>query len=129
MAAQSGKFLAEIAFREDPRYLASSSENIFSRAMHALIFTAFNRSDSGRTTIALSNFAASASAGFVGTSYLPRGYGDVNHAVNRMAIEFGSMAVGNLAQEFTPEFRHLGRKLHAPNFMLPKPSNGELRAD
>lgn len=125
-AAQTGKFLAETAFHEDPRYSASSSRNPFSRAMHAMAFTAFDRSDSGRTTVALSNFLASASAGFVGTAYLPHGYNDVSHAVNRMGIEFGSLAVTNLAQEFTPEFRHLGRILHLPGCLLPDSASGEL---
>jgi len=127
-AAQTGKFLAETAFHEDPRYSASSSRNPFSRAIHALAFTAFDRSDSGRTTVALSNFVASASAGFVGTAYLPRGYNDVSHAANRMGIEFGSLAVANLAQEFTPEFRLLGRRLHLPGFMLPNSCTRELRS-
>jgi hypothetical protein len=87
--------------------------------MHAVVFTAFDRSDSGRTTFAISNFLASASAGFVGNAYLPHGYNDTSHAVSRMGIEFGSIAVSNLAQEFTPEFRRLGQRMHLPGFMLP----------
>ena len=91
--------------------------------MHAVVFTAFDRSDSGHTTFALSNFVASASAGFVGNAYLPRGYNDTSHAVSRMGIEFGSLAITNLAQEFTPEFRWLGKKMHLPGFMLPSVPN------
>ena len=90
---------------------------------HAIAFTAFDRSDSGRTTFALSNFVASASAGFVGNAYLPRGYNDASHGINRMGIEFGSLAVTNLAQEFTPEFRWLGKRMHLPGFMLPNAPN------
>lgn len=96
--------------------------------MHAMAFVVFDRSDSGRTTVALSNFISAAAAGFVGTAYLPHGYNDLGHAANRMGIEFGSIAVTNLAQEFSPEFRHLGTKLHLPKFMLPKPAGTDLRS-
>ena len=122
-AAQTGQFLAGAAFHEDPRYSASYSRNPFKRALHAVAFTAFDRSDSGRTTFAVSSFAASVSAGFVGNAYLPHGYNDTSHAGNRMVIEFSSLAVTNLAQEFTPEFRWLGKRMHLPQFMLPSVSD------
>ena len=109
-AAQSGKFVTGVVFHEDPRYTSSSSRNLFARAMHALAFTAFDRSDSGRTTFAFSNFVASASAGFVGNAYLPRGYNDTSHGISRMSIEFGSLAVTNLAQEFTPRIQAVGKE-------------------
>lgn len=122
-AAQTGKFLTGAVFHEDPRYSPSSNRNPFARAMHAIAFTAFDKSDSGRTTVALSNFAASASAGFVGKAYLPPGYNDASHAINRMGIAFGSLAIANLAQEFTPEFRWLGKRIHLPGFMVPNAPN------
>jgi hypothetical protein len=121
--AQTGKFLMGAAFHEDPRYSASSSRNPFERTLHAIAFTAFDRSDSGHATFAVSNFAASASAGFVGNAYLPHGYNDTSHAVIRMGLEFGSLAVTNLMQEFNPEFRWLGKKMHLPGFMLPSTGN------
>ena len=121
--AQTGRFLAGVAFHEDPRYSASTSRNPFERALHAVASTAFDRSDSGRTTFAISSFAASASAGFVGNAYLPHGYNDPSHAISRMGLEFGSLAVTNLAQEFNPEFRWLGKRMHLPGFMLPGASN------
>ncbi len=122
-AAQTGKFLTGAAFHEDPRYSASDSRNPVVRAMHAIAFTAFDRSDSGGTTFAFSNFVGSASAGFVGTAYLPHGYNDTSHALDRMGIAFSSIAISNLAQEFTPEFRQLGKKMHLPGIMLPNSSN------
>ena len=121
--AQIGKFLTGAALHEDPRYSASSSRNPFERVLHAIAFTAFDRSDSGHTTFALSNLAASASAGFVGNAYLPHGYNDTSHAVSRMSLEFGSLAVGNLAQEFNPEFRRLGKKMHLPGSIVPSTPN------
>jgi len=122
-AAQTAKFLTGAVFHEDPRYSVASNRNPFARAMHAIAFTAFDKSDSGGTTFALSNLVASASAGLVGNAYLPSGYNDRSHAVSRMGIEFGSLALTNLAQEFTPEFRWLGKRLRLPEFMLPSSSN------
>ena len=124
--AQTAKFLTGAALHEDPRYSVSSSRNPFARAMHAMAFTAFEKSDSDDTTLAVSNLVASVSAGLVGNAYLPPGYNDRSHAVSRMGIEFGSFAITNLAQEFTPEFRWLGKRLHLPSFMLPT-SSADLR--
>lgn len=117
-AAETGKFLTGAAFHEDPRYSCSASRNPLLRTMHAVVFTAFDRSDSGHTTLALSNFAGSAAAGFVGNAYLPGGYNDTSHAVARMGIAFGSFALTNLATEFSPELRNMGRDLHLPKFMI-----------
>ena len=122
-AAQTGKFLTGTVFHEDPRYRPSSSRSPLERVMYAIVFTAFDKSDSGHTRVALSNFAASASAGFVANAYLPRGYNHTSQGVSRMSIEFGSLAVTNIAQEFTPELRRLGKKLHLPRFMLPTGSS------
>lgn len=117
-AAQTGKFLSGAAFHEDPRYYRSASHNLLVRTTHAIVFTTFDKSDSGHTTVALSNFAGAASAGFVGNAYLPRGYNDISHAVRRTGIAFGSFALTNLASEFSPELRRMGRGLHLPKFML-----------
>lgn len=117
-AAQTGRFLTGAALHEDPRYLRSSSSNPLMRTMHAIVFTAFDKSDSGHTTFALSNFAGAASAGFVGNAYLPRGYNDTSHALTRTGIAFGSFAFTNLAIEFSPELRRMGRALHLPKFMF-----------
>jgi hypothetical protein len=113
-AAQTGQLLTGAAFHEDPRYSRSASHNLLTRTMHAVVFTAFDKSDSGHTTLALSNFVGSASAGFVGNAYLPRGYNDSSHAVTRMGMSFGSFALTNLAIEFSPELRRMGRGLHLP---------------
>jgi len=117
-AAQTGRFLTGAAFHEDPRYSRSTSHNPVMRTMHAMVFTAFDKSDSGHTTLALSNFAGAASAGFVGNAYLPSGYNDASHAVTRTGIAFGSFALTNLAVEFSPELRRIGRDLHLPKFLL-----------
>lgn len=117
-AAQTGRFLTGAALHEDPRYSRSTSHNPLMRTIHALVFTAFDKSDSGHTTLALSNFAGAASAGFVGNTYLPRGYNDTSHAVTRTGTAFGSFALTNLAVEFSPELRRIGRGLHLPKFLL-----------
>lgn len=116
--AQAGRFLTGAAVHEDPRYFRSTSHDPLVRAMHAIVFTAFDRSDSGHTTLALSNFAGAASAGFVGNAYLPRGYNNTSHAVTRTGIAFGTFALTNLGIEFSPELRRIGRGLHLPRFVL-----------
>jgi hypothetical protein len=117
-AAQTGRFLTGAALHEDPRYSRSTSHNQLIRTMHAIVFTAFDRSDSGHTTLALSNVAGAASAGFVGNAYLPRGYNDTSHAVTRTGIAFGSFGLTNLGIEFSPELRRITRGLHLPTFLV-----------
>src|SRR5690348_4352682 len=83
MAAQTGRFLTGVAFHEDPRYSSSTNRNALARAIHAIAFTALDKSDSGHMTLAVSNFAGAASAGFIGGAYLPVGYNDTSHALDR----------------------------------------------
>ena len=82
--------------------------------LHAITFAAFDRSDSGRTTVAASNFLGAAAGGFVGNAYLPLGYDDPSHAVTRMGIQFGFFVAENLVDEFRPELQHLRKTLHLP---------------
>jgi hypothetical protein len=111
---QTSRFLTGLALHEDLRYFAAAGRNPFRRSLHAITFAAFDRSDSGRTTVAVSNFLSSAAAGFVGNAYLPRGYNDSSHAVTRMEFQFGFIVVENLVEEFRPELRQLRRTLHLP---------------
>jgi len=88
---------------EDPRYHPSSSHNVFARSLHAVGYTFVDRSDSGHAMPALSNFAGSAAAGFVGNAYLPSGYDNATHAGQRAILQFGFTAAGNLFREFAPQ--------------------------
>lgn len=117
-SAATGRFLTGAVVHEDPRYSPATTSSPLARTMHAIVFTVFDKSDSGRTTLALSNFAGAASAGFIGNAYLPHGYNDSSHALTRTGIAFGSFAITNLAVEFSPEFRRIGRRLHLRKFML-----------
>ncbi|GEM_PF-3448240 len=117
-AAQTGRFLTGAAFHEDPCYSLSTNRNPLARAIYAIRFTALDKSDSGHTTFALSNFVGAASAGFVGGAYLPAGYNDRSHALSRMGIAFGGFAAANLASEFSPELRWIGKRLHLPRLIV-----------
>lgn len=117
-AAQSGRFIAALAFHENPSYSPSTSPQPLVRAMHAIVFTAFDKSDAGHTIPAFSNFGGAASAGFIGTAYLPRGYNDPRHALDRTMIAFASFAVTNLVSEFRPQLRSLSKRLHLPQFVV-----------
>ena len=116
-SVQTARFLAGAAWHEDLRYKRSTSTNPLSRTVHALVFTVVDKTDSGRNTIAVSNFAGAAAGGFVGMSYLPAGYNDITHAEQRMAMQFGTLALKNLAVEFEPQWGPLVRKLRIPKLI------------
>jgi len=108
---RTARFLTGAALHEDPRYVRSNSKNPLARTMHAVAFTFIDKTDSGRNTIAFSNFAGAAAGGFVGSAYLPHGYNDVTHAEQRMTFQFASIAIQNIAAEFQPQWGPIVRKL------------------
>jgi hypothetical protein len=110
-SGRTARFLTGVALHEDPRYVRSNSTNPLVRTVHALAFTFIDKTDSGRNTIAFSNFAGAAAGGFVGRAYLPDGYNDLTHAEQRMAIQFANIAFQNIAAEFQPEWGPFVRKL------------------
>ena len=115
----TARFLTGVALHEDPRYVRSTSKNPLLRTTHALAFTFIDKTDSGRNTIALSNFAGAAAGGFVGNAYLPHGFNDLTHAEQRMAFQFGDIAIQNIAAEFQPQWGPIVRKLRI-NKILPE---------
>jgi len=108
---RTARFLTGVALHEDPRYVRSTSKNPLMRTAHAVAFTFMDKTDSGRNTIAFSNFAGAAVGGSVGNAYLPHGYNDLTHAQQRMAFQFASIAVQNIAAEFQPQWGPIVRKL------------------
>lgn len=113
----TAQFLAGALLHEDPRYLRSTSANPLVRTVHALAFTIFDRTDSGRTTFATSNFAAAAAGGFVGMGILPHGYNDITHAEQHMASEFLQIGIGNVLTEFEPQWGPRAKKLRIPKIL------------
>jgi hypothetical protein len=114
---ETAQFLTGFLLHEDPRYQRSTSTNPLRRTVHALAFTVFDKTDSGRTTFAASNFASAAAGGFVGMGILPDGYNDVTHAEQRMASEFLQIAIGNIATEFEPQWGPWAKKLRLPKIL------------
>jgi hypothetical protein len=114
---ETAQFLTGFLLHEDPRYQRSTSTNAFRRTLHALAFTVFDKTDSGRNTLAVSNFASAAAGGFVGMGILPDGYNDVTHAEQRMASEFLQIAIGNIATEFEPQWGPWAKKLRIPKIL------------
>jgi hypothetical protein len=117
LSRETAQFLTGALLHEDPRYLRSTSSNPFARTIHALAFTIFDKTDSGRTTFAASNFASAAAGGFVGMGILPNGYNDVTHAEQHMASEFLQIGIGNVLTEFEPQWGPWARKLRIPKFL------------
>jgi hypothetical protein len=116
---RTARFLAQTALHEDSRYLPSTSTNPFARTLHALAFTVVDKTDGGHNTIAVANFAGAAAGGFVGMAYLPNGFNDITHAEQRMALEFATTAVGNIAAEFEPQWGPILKKLRIPKILPP----------
>jgi hypothetical protein len=114
---ETAQFLTGFLLHENPRYQRSTSTNAFRRTLHALAFTVFDKTDSGRNTLAVSNFASAAAGGFVGMGILPDGYNDVTHAEQRMASEFLQIASGNIATEFEPQWGPWAKKLRIPKIL------------
>ena len=113
----TAQFLTGALLREDSRYLRSTSTNPFARTVHALAFTIFDKTDSGRTTFAASNFAAAAAGGFVGMGILPHGNNDITHAEQHMASEFLQIGIGNVLTEFEPQWGPWAKKLRIPKLL------------
>ena len=113
----TAQFLTGTLLHEDPRYLRSTSSNPFLRTVHALAFTVFDKTDSGRTTFAASNFASAAAGGFVGMGILPDGFNDVTHAEQHMASEFLQIGIGNVLTEFEPQWGPWAKKLRIPKIL------------
>jgi hypothetical protein len=124
---RTARFLTGVALHEDPRYVRSNSKNPLARTMHAVAFTFIDKTDSGRNTIAFSNFAGAAAGGFVGRAYLPPGYNDLTHAEQRMTIQFMNITIQNIAAEFQPQWGPLVRKLRIqkilPEWWVPQHHN------
>ena len=116
-ARETASMLASVALHEDPRYRPSGSTNVLYRVFHALSYTVVDRTDSGGRTIAVSNFAGAAAGGLVGMVYLPGGFNDATHAQQRMAMQFGTLAIHNLAAEFQPQWGPIVRKLRIPKLL------------
>jgi hypothetical protein len=116
---RTARFLTGVALHEDPRYVRSTSKNPLLRTTHALAFTLIDKTDSGRNTIAFSNFAGAAAGGLVGSAYLPHGYNDLTHAEQRIAFQFMSIAIQNIAAEFQPQWGPIVRKLRI-NKIIPE---------
>jgi hypothetical protein len=116
-ARNTAQFLTDVVLHEDPRYQRSTSTNPLGRTLHALSFTVFDKTDSGRTTFAFDNVASSAAGGFVGLGILPHGYNDMPHAEQHMASEFSMLAIGNILTEYEPEWGPWAKKLRVPKIL------------
>lgn len=118
-ALSIAQFSTSVLLHEDSRYRRSESSFFPSRLAHALIFTLVDRTDSGHSTVAISNFTGAAANGFIGNAYLPTGFDNLTHAGQRSAIAFGTIAGQNVLQEFAPELGKVLQKFHVHHIPLP----------
>ena len=118
-AESIGRFSASALLHEDPRYRRSGNTFFPARLGHAFLFTFVDRTDGGRTTVAISNFTGAAAGGFIGNAYLPPGFDNLTHASQRATFAFGGIAAQNVMQEFSPELGQLLKKIHLLHIPLP----------
>lgn len=113
------RFSTAVVLHEDPRYRRSESTFVLARFSHALMFTFVDKTDSGHTTLAVSNFAGAAANGFLGNAYLPPGFNNLTHAGQRGTDALAGLAGQNVLIEFAPELGRALKKLHIPHIPLP----------
>jgi len=118
---QTGRFIVGAALHEDFRYHPSTSANFCARTGHAIGYTFIDRSDGGRIRPAAANFVGVGGGSYVGMSYLPPGFNDVNHANQTLVFQFSRLVGSNLGSEFAPDiFRFLAER-HLPHPKIPVP--------
>jgi hypothetical protein len=113
-ANRAGRYASAIILREDTRYWPSEDGRPFHRVLHLICFALVDKSDSGSDRLAISNLVGAAAGGFIGNSYLPKGYNDVTHAGQRSAIQLAESPLPNLVCEFTPELSKAAKWAHLP---------------
>lgn len=121
VSMETARFATGALLREDLRYHPSESKNAFSRTGHALLFTFFDKSDSGHSRLAFANITGAAAGGYVGNAYLPHGFNDATHADVRAGLMLGGIAAGNLMHEFGPEIYRFCKRTHLPLPRVPLP--------
>lgn len=111
LAAQTSKhtaeFVTEAAFHYDARYYPSHSDWTYKRILHAWEYVVMEKTDSGKTRLAVPHFAAAAAGGFVGMAYMPPNYNTLSYAGKRSAMELATIFPRNMAQEFAPELERI----------------------
>jgi len=113
-SVQGGKFVAASILHEDPRYFTSTNKNFFGRVFNTIRYVVIDRSDSGRSRLALSNMAGALAGGFVGNAYLPDPYANASRGFRRSALALTGFVTSNLADEFHPEIHKLAKKVYLP---------------
>jgi hypothetical protein len=113
------RFSTAVVLHEDPRYRRSESTFVPTRFSHALMFTFVDKTDSGHTTLAVSNLVGAAANGFLGNAYLPPGFNDLTHAGQRATEALAGLAGQNILIEFAPDLGRALKRLHIPHIPLP----------
>lgn len=96
-------------FREDPRYFQNGKGTFLHRAGYAMTRVVATRTDSGHTTINLSEFAGAGTAAGLSNLYHPVGDRGFSNTMNTWATQMGWDVVSDVVKEFWPDIR---RKVH-----------------
>lgn len=105
-------FATAAILHEDARYYPAASTRFAARVAHAVAFTVIDRANSGRSTLAVSNFIGAAAGGFAGMAWEPDGFNDIAHALQRALLQVAGAGAHNLLAEFDPEIHRIKQKFH-----------------
>ncbi len=108
-----GRFLFPVLFKQDPRYIRSSSVKTFPRMAYALSRIVVAPNDSGKRTINLSLIMSAFASAGLANAYYPRPERGLSDTAGRAGGDLLSTAGMNLLREFWPDIIGKFRK-HEP---------------
>ena len=111
-----GKYLYPALLKQDPRYLSSSSQSFWGRAIYAASRTVITRSDSGKATLNTSYFLGVLTSVAISTAYRPYWTRSTSTTMKTFASTIGSDAGINILHEFAPGIRQVVKR-RAPKFV------------
>jgi hypothetical protein len=102
--------LVDTKLHLDPRFRHSEKAGIWDRAWDAMVQNFVAYKDSGGRTINYSEFVGSYGAGFMSDAWYPAGSRGAGDALVRGTIGLGFNTMSNVAKEFWPDIKRLGRE-------------------
>jgi hypothetical protein len=98
------------AFREDPRFFASSQKGFWPRTRHALVSTFTARGMDGRDHFSVSNTGGVIAAAAASSMWGPDSWKGAGNIGINAGLSFASTAAFNVVREFLPDILHRPRK-------------------
>lgn len=102
---QTAAYGTSLAFREDNRYFAARSSNVWARVGHALASSVTARRLSGRTSISISGLVGIVAAAGGSLAWSPPSWQGGGNVAENVGVTIAGQAATNLLREFLPGVR------------------------